>query len=164
MKILYDEEKAKKKAKRNFVVDIILSSCLCISFILCICSLIFDVDYIGIVGGILLAGSYIFLRFSSPSSFPIRSAKNSDIAYLKLLEKYKILKVKTEEISIEHKKRKLSLLTINFIAENKEGIVENVFTGYLEEKMSTKVEEETVDLEKGVLYRPYVFKKERESN
>ena len=155
MKILYDEERAKKRAKRNFVVDIILSSCLCVGLGLCICSLALDIDYIGIAGGALLAFSYIFLRFSSHSSFPIRSAKDSDITYLKLFQKYKILEVKVEKRILKRKTTELPYLSLVFIGENKEGVVEDLFEGVLTEAFSTKVEEDTVDLEKGILYHPY---------
>lgn len=156
MKILYDEERAKKRAKRNFIADIILSSCFGVGLILCICSLALDIDYIGIAGGVLLAGSYIFLRLSSPSSFPIRSAKGSDIAYLKLSEKYKILEVKVEKRYLEKKKKKTPFLTVNFIAEDEEGNVENIFEGILEEKTNATVEEDTLDLKNGILYKPYL--------
>lgn len=161
MKIIYDEERAKKRAKRNFVVDIILSSCLCVGLVLCICSLALDIDYIGLAGGVLLAGSYIFLRFSSHSSFPLRSAKDSDLVYLKLSQKYEIKEVKVEKRILKRKTTELPYFSLVFIGENKEGKVKEIFEGILEKEINTKVKEETVDLEKGILYHPYLEEKNK---
>ena len=153
MKILYDEEKAKKRAKKYLIINVTAISAFAVSLALFIVSCVIDSLVLGIVGGVPIAIFYGISLFTP--SIPIRSAKDSDIAYLKLSKKCKILEVKVEKRCLEEKKEKISFLTVDFIGENEKGIVENIFTGILEEKMSTKVEEDTVDLERGVLYKPY---------
>ena len=160
MKVIYDEAKAKKKAKREnrWFVGRIAALVAAVAFY--VLWLVLDNAYLGATGSVILIFSHLPSLFSPISRIPLRSAKNSDIAYMQLSKEYKILEVKVEEIIFETKKEKIPYLTVNFIAENKEGEVENIYTGILEERESTKVEEDAVDLNKGVLYKPYIPKEE----
>ena len=162
MKIIYDEAKAVKKSKRELAWIAIRIATLAVGIVLSITGLALNNSLLGITGGALMITTYIPSFFSPFSRIPLRSAKDSDVAYLKLSKTYKILEVKVEERIFETKKKKIPYLTVNFIAENKEGIVDNVFTGILEERRSAKVEEDTVDLRKGVLYKPYIPKESSE--
>ena len=166
MKIIYNEERAKKKVKRDNSIIISIAILNFIGLVFAVLGSILDLFPMIIVG---IAGCFIFcfyfflLPLFQPSpSVPLPSAKNSDILFYFLSQNYGEIKIKVEERIWEKKKKKIPFFALIFVKENEKGEEEEFFRGVLREKKKEGIEEVEVDLEKGILYIPCVSEEEEE--
>ena len=166
MKILYNEKRAKKKVKRDNSIIISIAVSLVIGSICCVLGSILDLFPMIAVGAVgcffFCFYFYLFPLFQPSPSVPLPSAKNADTLFYIFSQNHGEIKIKVDERIWEKKKKKIPFFALVFLKENEEGKEEEFFRGVLREKEKEGIEEEEVDLEKGVLHISFVSEEKEE--